>query len=135
MDNFFDFIIICALAVPIIIVIALISLIIYGVVKKKRKVAVVSSLILVIPTLLIVAYFLAFPTKFPYIDSLLYGKSKAEVIEIYGEPEINSESKIGYYIGKDDGGIDPSHLDMYYYVRFDEDGFAEEIYCGLQPGG
>ncbi|MBQ8614694.1 MAG: hypothetical protein IJ416_10815 [Ruminiclostridium sp.] len=130
-----DFFIICLLAVPAIIVIILIALIIYGIVKKKRRIAVISSLILVIPAVLIVGYSLVFPTIFPYVDSLIYGKTKAEVIEIYGEPELNGERRIGYYIGVDNRGIDPSYLDLYYYVYFDENGLVDEIYSGVQPGG
>ena len=135
MSSAVDFFVICLLAVPIIIVITLIALIIYGVVKKKRRIAVISSLILVIPTVLIVGYSLLFPTAFPYADPFIYGKSKAEIVRAYGEPKINGERKIGYFIGKDNRGIDPSYLDLYYYIYFDENGFAVEINSGVQPGG
>ena len=135
MSSAVDFFVICLLAVPIIIVITLIALIIYGVVKKKRRIAVISSLILVIPTVLIVGYSLLFPTEFPYADPFIHGKSKEEIVKTYGEPEINGERKIGYFIGKDNRGIDPSYLDLYYYIYFDENGFAVEINSGVQPGG
>lgn len=135
--NIIDVVLICALALPIIAAVVLISLIIYGIVKKKRKIVVASSLILIIPILLTVVWFFLFPTQFPYIDSMLYGKTREEVIGIYGEPGIKEGGCIGYYIGNDNGffGIMPSNLPQYYYIDFDENGFADDIYISGPKGG
>ena len=135
--NIIDIILICTLALPIIAAVVLISLIIYGLVKKKRKVVIVSSLILIVPVLLTVVWFSLFPTQFPYIDSMLYGKTKEEVIGICGEPEVREGGRIGYYIGDDDGffGIMSSNLPQYYYIDFDENGLADDIYISGPKGG
>ncbi len=135
--NIIDVLLICALAVSIIAAIVLITLTIYGIVKKKRKVAIVSSLILIVPVLLTVILFSLFPTQFPYIDSMLYGKTREEIIGIYGEPEVKEGGRIGYYVGDDDGffGIMPSNLPQYYYVHFDENGVADDIYVSGPKGG
>ena len=135
MNIIVDAIIIGMIVVPLLIVISLIVLIIYGAVKKKPKIWITSSLILFVPPIIMGIFMFVFPTEFPYVDRILYGKTKGEVIEIYGEPELNGERIIGYYIGVDNEGIDPSHLDMYYYVCFDGDGVVDEIYSGVQPGG
>lgn len=130
-----DLVFIGIIAVPILFVLALIGLIIYGAVKKKRKIAVISASILVFSIAITASYAFLFPTSFPYADPFIYGKSKAEIVRTYGEPEINNERKIGYFIGKENKGIDPSYLDLYYYIYFDESGFAVEINSGVQPGG
>lgn len=135
--NIIDIILICALALPIIATVVLISLIIYGAVKKKRKVVIISSLILIVPVLLTVVWFSLFPTQFPYIDSMLYGKTREEVIGIYGEPEVKEGGRIGYYLGNDNGffGIMSSNLPQYYYIDFGKNGFADDIYVSGPKGG
>lgn len=107
------------------------ALIIFGFLKRKFGLAIISTLILVLP----VAFYIAFPTEFPYVNLLLYDKTKEEVIEIYGEPEYDGETIIGYYIGVDNRGLDPTHLDLYYYLEFNDDGNVCRIFEGVQPGG
>ena len=134
-DFIINLFIIAILALPVLFVLLLIFRIIYGLVKNKRKTAIICAVILGSFVLLIVGFMFLFPTEFPYVDRILYGKTKEEVIDIYGEPELNGKERIGYYIGIDNKGIDPSHVEMYYYVCFDENGFVHEIYSGLHPGG
>ena len=107
------------------------ALIIFGFLKRKFGLAIISTLILVLP----VAFYIAFPTEFPYVDFLLYDKTKDEVIEIYGEPEYDGETIIGYYIGVDNRGLDPSGMDLYYYLEFNDDGDVCRIFEGVQPSG
>lgn len=112
-----------------------IALIILGAVTKKRKLVVICSIILVVEILLVTAYCIAFPTCFPYCDLWIIGKSREQIIDVYGEPHDRSGATISYYIGEDSSWIMPSHLPQYYYIVFDENGYACEVYAGGPKGG
>lgn len=42
-------------------------------------------------------------TQYPYIDSWIIGRNREDIEEKYGEPQINSDTLIGYYIGENNG--------------------------------
>ncbi len=78
--------------------------------------------VVALPVLLagIIAYCVIFPTDFPYADPWVLGKTKEEIIEVYGEPEYN-EDKLAY---PTEYGV----LDMEYYViEFDKEGRAIRV--------
>lgn len=124
--------IICAVAL-----IAPAALIIFGLIKRKKKLTVIWSIILAVEILLIAAYYVLFPTCFPYVDLYTLGKSREEIIAAYGEPEYKSEYRYGYFVRKDNGffGIMDSNLGVYYYIHFDKNGVAESVSEGGPIGG
>ena len=78
------------------------------------------------------------PTCFPYVDCWIMGKTRDEITAVYGEPTgYNWKGMISYNIGNDTGfwGIMSSNLDMHYYIDFDQNGEACDIYYGCQLGG
>jgi len=87
---------------------------------KNKKIIAVS--VATLPVLLagIIAYCVIFPTDFPYADPWVLGKTKEEIIEVYGEPEYN-EDELAY---PTEYGV----LDMEYYViEFDKEGRAIRV--------
>lgn len=125
--------------VEVLVLLTPVFLIIYGIVKKKYKLVKITSIITAIILLLVFLYHLIFPTHFPYIDLWIYGKTKKEIIKIYGIPEYNLSTRIGYYIGEDNGvlgtGVMDSNDQYFYYIYFDADGKANKIDIGIQLGG
>ncbi len=96
--------------------------------KKKAPLAIISCL-----TVLVISFCVIFPTSFPFVDSAIIGKSKDEIIDMYGEgitSELTSGSKMEYFIGVDQifGGLirnDKSH--DYYCIYFDNNDIAKRI--------
>lgn len=130
-----DLFIICVcFVVPAIVILGVIALVIYGIVKKKRQLVAVTLIVAFAVVGLITAYCVLFPTAFPYCDMWIIGKTSDEIIKVYGEPD---GPKFSYYLSQDNGffGIMDSNNSFYYYIRFDDDGTACEVYKGIQPGG
>lgn len=113
------------------------TLAVVGAVKRKKRLAVTCGLILFVEILIVAAYFVLFPTCFPYVDLYIIGKTKAEITAVYGEPNYKFREEYGYFIGKDNGffGLMKSNNDFYYYIYFDENGIAKSVEEGIQPGG
>ncbi len=130
MDNFIAFLIISAF----IILGAVVSRLIYGIKHKKKKTVVLSSCVLIAPILLILLNTVIFPTSFPLSDSLIIGKSKEEIIDIYGEGEYNYDltagSKMAYCLGVDEfcfGLVRNNCSYDYYCIYFDKNGIATRV--------
>lgn len=87
--------------------------------KRKKQIAIFSSLIITI-VLLIISFYIIFPTQFPYVDMWIYGKTREEIQEVYGEPDY-----VGHGIFYDIGSFfgEP----CYYWIEFDINGKAIEI--------
>lgn len=111
-------------------------ILLFRAVKRRRlKRIVVFSVILGLLILLVIGMFVLFPTRFPYCDMWIKGKTREEIISAYGEPDFSSD-KIGYNVGYGTIGFDVYHnSDYYYYIEFDDNGLADEIYVAVQPGG
>lgn len=133
-----DLIVICVFFVaPAIVILGVIALVIYGIVKKKRRLVAVVLSVTIAVVGLITAYCVLFPTAFPYCDMWIIGKTRDEIIEVYGEPD---GPKFSYYLGEDNGffGVMDSSDSFYYYISFDsydKDGIACDVHKGIQPGG
>ena len=129
------FLVIIIKVFPVIVPIGIpVGMLIFGYVKHKRKLLIVASVLTVIAVLLEIMFFVLFPTRFPYCDSWIVGKTKDEIVTKYGEPDFNGY-RIGYNVGYGTIGLDAPNVDYYYYVEFDENGYADEIYIASQPGG
>lgn len=112
-----------------------VGLLVFGCIKHKRIVVIVGIVLTVIILVLEITFFMLFPTRFPYCDSWIMGKTKDDIIAKYGEPDYNSY-RIGYNVGYGTIGFDVYHnSDYYYYIEFDDNGFANDIYIAVQPGG
>ena len=87
----------------------------------------------------IILLFYLFPTRFPYADPLIMGKTRDQIVFVYGEPTgiYDSESCISYDLGKDNGffGLMRSPNHTYYVIHFDENGRACRISETGHPGG
>lgn len=112
-------------------------LIIVGAVKRKKRLSVTCAVILSGEILLAAAYFVLFPTCFPYVDLYTIGKSRSEIIAAYGEPDFKFLNRYGYYVREDNGflGVMDSNLGIYYYILFDKNGIAESVEKGGPIGG
>ncbi len=87
--------------------------------KRKKQITIFSSLIIT-TVLLIVSFYIIFPTHFPYVDMWIYGKTREEIQEVYGEPDHVGHGifyDIGFFFGET----------LYYWIEFDINGKAIEI--------
>ena len=87
--------------------------------KRKKQIAIFSSLIIAI-VLLIISFYIIFPTHFPYVDMWIYGKTREEIQEVYGEPDCVGHGifyDIGFFFGET----------IYYRIKFDINGRAIKI--------
>ena len=110
--------------------------VIYAIVKKKYW---VMSIPVVIALVVALCVYL-FPTRYPYMDPWIMGKTKEQIVAVYGEPTgYDGERMISYILGKDRGvlgtGLMDSNNDIHYYIYFDENGEAYKILEGCQIGG
>lgn len=64
----------------------------------------------------------------PYDTSWIHGKTAEEIIGRYGEPCCNYGSLLEY-------DLDLLFRDEYYYIEFDENGLADDIYIRERKGG
>lgn len=130
---FFELLIIGVLACT---ALAVLVPLIYGLVKKKYWILIAEA----VAILCVVLCLYLFPTRFPYADPWIMGKTKEQVVAVYGEPTgYDGEGMISYMIGKDRGvfgtGLMGSNNDIHYYIYFDENGKAYKIQEGCQIGG
>lgn len=135
--DFINVIIFVLFALFAIIVLTPIVLIIYGIIKKKRRLVAVTLIVTFVVVALITAYCVLFPTAFPYCDMWIIGKTRDEIIKVYGEPD---GPMFSYYLGEDNGffGAMDSSDSFYYYISFDsndKNGIACDVYKGIQLGG
>lgn len=132
-----DFIVIAVLLFCAAVFLVPAVLTVVGAVNRKKKLAVTCGLILFVEILIVAAYFVLFPTCFPYVDLYIIGSTKAEITAVYGEPNYKFREEYGYFIGKDKGffGLMKSNNDFYYYIYFDENGIAKSVEKGIQLGG
>lgn len=120
--------------IPIILGLFAVTALFFGIVgyfAKKKSLIWISGTVLALFIIGIVTFFILFPTEFPYVDLWVYGKTKEQIIEVYGEPEYNEYRELAYETKW-------MIMDMFYYViEFDENGRAyrmhESPYVG--PGG
>ena len=110
--------------------------VIYAIAKKKYW---VMSIPVVIALVVALCVYL-FPTRYPYMDPWIMGKTQDQIIALYGEPEGEgwvSEKSMGYDLGEDNGffGVMSSPNHLYYVISFDENGRACNIYVRGPMGG
>lgn len=110
------------------IVITAIVWIIHLIKRKKKKALIVISCI----TTAVIAFCVIFPTRFPFVDSWIVGRSKYEIINVYGEGsfanEITNGSKIGYHLGADPMDfIFNTNSCINYCIYFDMDDIAVRV--------
>ena len=104
--------------------------------KKRKKIVIISATIVTL--VIICAIFYA--TKENYSENWIIGKNRDEIKERYGEFDLNFNSIAAYEFPEDPldsiwsyyMGGDPVN---YYYIRFNENGLAEEVYISSYPGG
>ena len=103
---------------------------IFALVKRKYWVLLIEGILIGC----IVLFIYLVPTRFPYVDRWIVGKTKEEIVSIYGQPDgrWNSDSMMSYDLGPDRGflGIMSGYDHLYYYVYFDCDGLAYKILKG-----
>ena len=133
----FDMMLILSLVFIALLLLAIVLIpIIYAFVKKKYW-------LIIIPFVLagcIALYCYLFPTRFPYADPWIMGKTQDQIIALYGEPTGKgwvSEGCIAYDLGKDNGffGVMDSPNHIYYYIYFDAEGRAYKVAEGGPRGG
>lgn len=116
-------------------VLAFLIPLIYGIVKKKYWILIAEAAVV----LCIVLCCCLFPTQFPYMDHWIMGKTREQIVALYGEPtgRWNSDGMICYDLGMDPGflGSMSSGDHLYYYIHFNSDGVAYEIVKGGPIGG
>ncbi len=125
--SFLEFFILGILAC---IAIAFLIPLIYGIVKRKYWLIIAEGIVV----LCIVLFFYLFPTQFPYMDNWIIGKTREEIVNLYGEPTgYDWDSMIAYDLGPDRGffGIMSDAHHWYYYIHFDANGVA----CKVEEGG
>jgi len=98
--------------------------------NKKRLIIIGTILLLIIMGISIISDY-ASRVHWKYDDKWIIGSSKEEIVNRYGEFDIDFNA---YFLYKDNGFLG-SGLDMYYYIVFDIEGRAIEVYVGRQPGG
>lgn len=132
-----DFIIIAALFLCAAVFLVPAALVIFGAVKRRKKLAITCAAVLAAEILLVGSYSVLFPTCFPFVDLWVQGKTKSEIASCYGESDLETERRLGYIVGKDNGffGVMSSNLDEYYYIIFDENGTAVSVEKGGSLGG
>lgn len=98
-------------------------------IKHKKKIA-----LMVISCLIVffIAFFIVFPTSFPFVDSWIVGRSKDEIINVYGEGsfanDITNGSKIGYHLGADPMDfIFNTNSCINYCIYFNKDDIAVRV--------
>ena len=94
--------------------------------KKNNKNVIIFSSLITITVLLTVAFYIIFPTHFPYADTWIYGKTSEEIQAVYGEPASVRDDRISYAIGRYFWETN------YYCIQLDESGKAVEIYESME---
>ena len=89
--------------------------------KKNKKSVKIFSALIGTTIMLVIAFYIIFPTKFPYVDMWIYGKTGEEIQAVYGEAQMVGDDKLRYF-------TDEVLFDYnYYYIQLDEDGKAVEV--------
>ena len=99
--------------------------------KKKALLFFAAALILICAVL----FFISHRTALRFNDWTVLGSSADEVKAKYGSFDREYGSTKGYYIGDDDSPVMPSHQPQYYWIKFDKNGTAKEVYVQTLPGG
>lgn len=99
---------------------------------KKRLIFIIVAVVLLLCYVLLS---LSHPTYYKYNDWWIIGRSVEEVEKRYGFFDIEDGCRKGYFIGYDDGWVMPSFLPEYYWIEFDNEGLAVEVWIGGPPGG
>lgn len=105
--------------------------------SHKRRNATAKLIIAAILVLHLLASFfvLSHLTYYKYNDWWIIGNSASNVKEKYGEFDIETSGRVGYYIYTDNYGIFSNHLKHYYYMYCDGGGKVYKVETGCQPGG
>ena len=122
------------LAGSLLLVFLSVTVLIYALFAKKYRLILAAVTV----ALCLVGARLLFPDHFPYCDVWILGKTRQEIISLYGEPTgYDSSYMISYDLGPDCGflGIMTSHMDVHYYIYFDENGKACKLVSGCPLGG
>ena len=108
---------------------------IFALVKRQYWILLIESALIAC----IVLFVYVFPTRFPYVDQWIVGKTKDEIVSVYGQPDgrWNSEGMISYDLGPDRGflGLMCGYEHLYYYVYFGDNGLAYKVLKGGPIGG
>ncbi len=107
---------------------------IYGIVKKKYWILIAEGAVV----LCIILCCYLFPTRFPYMDHWIIGKTREEIVSLYGEPNgYDWDGMIAYDLGSDRGffGAMSDAHHWYYYIYFDSNGVAYKVTEGGPIGG
>lgn len=107
-------------------------LLVVGAVKRRKNLVISCSAIIVVEILLIIAFNIIFPTSYPYVDKWIKGKTQAEIVSVYGEPDIIRSPCIGY---ESYNQLFSPYREEYYYIYFDENGIAESFDKSCPIGG
>lgn len=128
MGHWITWVLVCALICA-----ALVPLI-YALAKKKYWLLFAEGIVI----LCVVLCLYLFPTQFPYADPWIMGKTREQIVSVYGAPTGYDQGyMISYFLGKDRGffGAMASGNDVHYYIYFDSDGRACRMEKGCQLGG
>lgn len=85
-----------------------------------------------------IAYFcISHKTYHKYNDYKVIGHSLEEIKTKYGkfDEEYPNFKRVGYYIYTENSGPMPSHAPMYYWIEYDENNIAVEVYVAGPVGG
>lgn len=100
------------------------------------KIIIVLSIIVIVILFVCFRFFFAMygEPNHTFDTSWIMGKTADEIVERYGQPDIWTSTKFGYDIGPAQQWLYPN-VNNYYYVKFNENGFADSTYVDIQPGG
>ncbi len=134
-----NFIFICLIAFILAVLVIPPAFLIYGVIKKKKKIICISACVCVF-LIIVVLWICSHQTYYKYNDWWVIGRTIPEIEARYGDFDMNTyiygkPGRVGYYIYNDDKWIMPDHLPHYYYIEYNENGVATEVYDGVAPGG
>ncbi len=102
--------------------------------KRRNAFAISIILIVLIVNLFVILFVISHLTYYKYNDWWINGNSISKVREKYGDFDIETSGRIGYYIYTDHFGIFPDHS-KHYYMYFDKNGIIYKVDTGCQPGG
>ena len=122
------------IGVLVLIALAFLIPLIYGIVKKKYWLLIAECVVVLC---IILCCYLC-PTRFPYMDPWIMGKTRDQIVALYGEPTgYDSDGMIAYDLGPDRGffGIMSDAHHWYYYIHFDSNGRAYKVLDGGPIGG
>lgn len=106
-------------------------------VSGRQKNAIIITAVI---SVLAIIFILIFAVGEKYSEAWIIGKNRKEIEYRYGNFDLNFNNIAAYEMPEDPldsvwsyyMGGDPAR---YYYIRFNENGVAEETYVGSYPGG